>query len=292
MKKCVCMMIAAGLVMAGTVSGDAQIEPAPKVRVLKSNVNLRAKPNIHSETVGQVSEKDELLAIRFTNEWVEIVPPQSIDLWVLGDYVNGGVIAGDNVNVRAGAGINFNIVGRLAKGENVTVRGEKGLWVSIAPPEKSSLWIHSVLVEVIPVPPEEEEAESVEKDGSVEVVEGGQGDPVTGHVEMEDSEGTGTDLAVPPPADLDLVESPYQGQRRQYEGLLRPRSFLARSPSKYRLIAYDERNRAVTLCFIKGNEVQLKSLLNRHMVVTGRVYWVRRSEYPVLVPDRIILKAQ
>ncbi len=291
MKKCMCMMFAAGLLLVGTVFGDEPPAPAPapKVRVLKSNVNLRAKPNINSEAVGQVSEKDELQAIRFLNEWVEIATPQSVDLWVLGDYVNDGVIAGDDVNVRAGAGINFNIVGRLAQGENVVVRGVQGPWVSIAPPEKSSLWIHSAMVEIIPVLPEEEETEVVKKDGSVEVVEGKPGEPVVSHVELDELADVGT---APAPADLDLVESPQQGQRRQYEGLLRPRSFLARSPSKYRLIAYDERNRSVILCFIKGNEVQLESLLNRNMVVMGRVYWVRRSEYPVLVPDRIILKAQ
>ncbi len=290
MKKCAGAIVAAILFIMGAVAADEQIEPAPSVRVLKSNVNLRAKPNTTSETIGQVSENDALMVIRFTNEWVEIIPPQAVDLWVLGDYVKDGVIEGENVNVRAGAGINYNIVGRLDKGEAVTVRRELGPWICIAPPGKSSAWIHSSLVELIPVPPMEELQADVEKSAAVEVFAAKTSASGVSHMELHDPESAVT--AVPPPADLDLVDSPMQGQRRQYEGMLRPRSFLARSPSKYRLIAYDERNRAVTLCFIKGNEVQLESLLNRHMVVRGRVYWVRRSEYPVLVPDRIILKAQ
>lgn len=266
----------------GEVSGDMKPETekqfaAPRIRVIKNNVNLRAKPSLTSETVGQVSEGCELESKRHEGEWVEVVPPSSFSVWVLGDYVKGGLIEGDNVNVRAGAGISFSIVGQLERGAAVDVRGAMGPWVSIEPPQSCSLWIHASLVEAVPVPVAEGEAE--------------ESGLVTAGVPGKDIGATTESAAdIGAPADLDLSPGRPHGRRMQFEGVLRPRSFLARSPSKFRLVAYDEDGNVSTVCFVKGNDEQLDALLNRSMIASGRVYWVRRSELPVLVPERIVLK--
>ncbi|MFC1461108.1 SH3 domain-containing protein, partial [Verrucomicrobiota bacterium] len=159
MKRCLLALIGVGVFCVGAVSEEAGPVKSPaesplespvkspvKVKVLKDNVNVRAKPAITSETVAQVSENDELVVKSMGEEWVEIVPPLSVDLWVLGDYVKDGVISGEKVNVRAGAGINYSIVGKVSKGTNVVVRKTHAQWVSIEPPEACSLWIHSSLV--------------------------------------------------------------------------------------------------------------------------------------------------
>lgn len=261
----------------------------PIVSVLGDNVNLRARPTLASETVGQVSRPEKLAAKSFIDEWVEVEPPSSVDLWVLGDYVRNGVIDGDNVNVRAGAGINFNIVGQLDSGAEVTVRGELGQWVSIKPPDGSSLWIHASLVELaparqpveeIPVLEEAEEADALEIE-----LERWKRDMLA----LEKAE---LKAAAEAPAGLDLIPSPVQGQKREYQGTLRPRRHLFGSPSRHRLVVYDEGGRETTICFVKGRDEQLDKLFNRRMVVHGREYWVVRSEYPVIVPDRIVLKIE
>jgi hypothetical protein len=120
--------------------------------VLKNNCNLRAKALVTSEVVGQVSENDILLAKMIDKEWVEVVPPASVDLWVLGDYVKDGAInCSQKVNVRAGAGINFNIVGQLSQGVKVEVRGTHAAWIKIAPLPECSLWISRLLVSEVPL---------------------------------------------------------------------------------------------------------------------------------------------
>ena len=113
MKRWIVMMIT---IVGLCLSGVAEPAVFTRVKVLKNNCNLRAKALVTSEVVGQVSENDILTAKTLDKDWVEVVPPTNVDLWVLGDYVKDGAInCSQKVNVRAGAGINFNINDLLFK---------------------------------------------------------------------------------------------------------------------------------------------------------------------------------
>lgn len=127
---------------------------AIKVKALKDSINLRARPALTAEVVGQAAVNQELAAKSLDMEWVEVVAPTNIDFWVLGDYLKEGVvICSQMVNVRAGPGINFSSVGQLNNETKVDVRGSHGDWIKIAPPENCSLWVSRSLVEVVPVKP-------------------------------------------------------------------------------------------------------------------------------------------
>ncbi|MCA1808590.1 MAG: SH3 domain-containing protein [Lentisphaerae bacterium] len=247
--------------------------------------NLRAKPSLTVEVVAQVSEPDILTVKSVAEEWVEVLPPDHADLWVLGDYVQDGMIrCNRSVNVRAGAGINFNVVGQLADGDPVEVRGSHADWIRIAPPSAASLWVAASLVElVLPTPPEPEPEPVVQEEPPTEPV-----------VVAEPPPPPPQPVAPPviaPPADLDLNHAMPQGELRDYEGTLRPRSFFARTPSRYRLTGVrPETGSEFTICYVRGNDAQLKSLLNRRMRITGREYWVFRLDYPVLIPERIVMR--
>ncbi|MDO9543025.1 MAG: hypothetical protein Q7J98_11985, partial [Kiritimatiellia bacterium] len=81
-----------------------------------------------------------------------------------------------------------------------------------------------------------------------------------------------------------------QGQVKQFEGTLKTKNFLVRSPSDFRLVVTDQGGQSRTICFVKGNRAQLKALLFRELIITGRQYWVHRHRQPVVVPEKIILK--
>ncbi len=337
----VIMSIVAGLCLT------CMSQPAPlsRVKVLKDNCNLRAKALVTSEVVGQVSENDVLTAKSMDKDWVEVVPPDSVDLWVLGDYVKDGVInCSQKVNVRAGAGINFNIVGQLPQGSKIEVRGNHAEWVKIAPPPSCSLWISRVLVSEIPLAyiepakveppkadaakvasvkiepvktepakiepvkpepakPEKTKAETVKAivppSSAVAVVSSAQPavevkppaplpKPADAIAPVQVQARTG---AFMPPVGLDLVAGTEQGRWRDVDGLLRPKDFIFRAPSDFRLVTPEGGDRnSTTICFVKGNQAQLEALMYRHLIVSGREYWVKRQKYPVLVPERIVLK--
>lgn len=131
-----------------TVDRDLNSEQTVRMRVTADHVNLRSGPGAQSDIVSQVSKGDILLAQKYLDaEWVQIVPPSDVNLWVYGELVRGGVVAVARVLVRAGPGINYRSVGRLEKGEKVDARGIKGDWIKIAPPAGTVLWISGKYIE-------------------------------------------------------------------------------------------------------------------------------------------------
>ena len=307
MKRLLVIMIT---VVGLCLSGGAQTAALTRVKVLKNNCNLRAKALVTSEVVGQVSANDILAAKTMDQDWVEVVPPASVDLWVLGDYVKDGAInCSQKVNVRAGAGINFNIVGQLPQGEKVKVRGTHSEWVKIAPPPVCSLWIYRSLVsEVPPMYIEPAKLEQAKADPvkptlppvpAVAIVPPSKPEPeVKPPIPLPMPAESSAPAPAPaqagvfsPPPGLDLVPTTGQGRWCEVEGILRAKDFIFRTPSNFRLVTCEGGDRnSVTICFVKGNQAQLKALMYRHLIISGREYWVKRQKYPVLVPERIVLK--
>ncbi len=295
--------------------------PPVKVRVLKDNTNLRAKAGLNYEVAGQMMTDQELTAKSIDSNWVEVVAPTNIDFWILGDYLNDGlVVCRKNVNVRAGPGINFSIVGQMRNSDRVEVRGSHMDWIKIAPPENCSLWVSRPLVEIVlQTPPTRARTQEVKQapveskitretgilsaEGSAATADEKKTKPskpskpevitraetVSGSEEGKTQEAVKTAAEVKPPEDLDLIPVG-QGQMKQFRGILKSKNFLVRSPSSFRLVANDEDGRSRTVCFVKGNRAQLRALLFRDLVVIGRQYWVHRHRQPVVVPEKIILK--
>ena len=246
-------------------------------KVSGQRVNLRAKPEATSEVVGQVSEGDVLTVKSIQAEWVEVVPPDSVELWVHQDFVADGKSAVSKLNVRAGPGVNYNVVGNLDKGEAVTVKGTFGEWVRIAPFPEASLWVSKDLVQLaLPIkktpPPAPVVALPTNRVQAVQAP-------------------TSTVQAVketmpPPPADLDLIPLAGQGKVVQREGELKPAPYVINRPSSFRLV---QRNgtRIDTVCYLRGNTQQLQSLMGQRLLVSGREYWIQGSREAIVVIDRI-----
>jgi len=303
--------------------GFGQNASPVKVRALKDNTNLRAKAGLNVEVAGQVAVNQELTVKSMDFEWVEVVAPTNIDFWVLGDYLKDDlVVCRQTVNVRVGPGLNFSIVGQLRNGDKVEIRGSHTGWIKIAPAESCSLWVSRPLVEIVqqtpppapirvqavkpPVPVDsvvprpgsagstaDKAAQSVPKKPEPaeppKVVLMTNTAVVAGSEEIKTREAAKTP-AIKPPEDLDLIPEIGQGQIKQFEGTLKTKNFLVRSPSDFRLVVTDPGGQPRTICFVKGNRSQLKALLFRELVVIGRQYWVHRSRQPVVVPEKIIIK--
>ncbi len=307
-------LLTLALAMVFCVAAIGADEPATQmVRVLKNNSNLRAKALVTSEVVGQALENDLLVVKSMNSEWVEVVPPSNVFCWVLGDYVRDGLVnSAQPVNVRAGPGINFSIVGQVLNGERLMKIGAHADWLKIVPSTNCSLWISRALVNVVP-PPEKRQPVSAKVDPAPAVVDE-VALPVAGGITEQIITPPATSAPLPvavaapeqlqeaprakepersvvykTPPGLDLAQNMPQGQWRELQGVLRPRRFLFRTPGDFRLVVYDDRNDPVTLCHVKGNRTQLNSLLNRNLRIGGRQYWINSQSLPVLVPERIEL---
>lgn len=117
-------------------------------------VNLRAAARADSEVVGQVSSADTLILLGdLTEPWVKVSPPDKIDLWIYSNLVKDGKVAVNNAQVRSGAGLNFNVVGQLQRGDAITTRGKLGDWLKIAPFPTAAVWVTNSYVELKSAPP-------------------------------------------------------------------------------------------------------------------------------------------
>ena len=260
------------------------------VKVTGTRVNLRAKASLRAEVVAQAEEGDILIARRFKEEWVEVVPDEKINFWVHDDFVSDGVVTATKLNVRAGAGINYSTVGVLKRGEKVESREQFGEWLSIAPPFDTSLWVSAKLVEIIrpdrPAKPEPEERAVAPSEGSTrkpppKAVSARTAPASTG------VRTSGTEAVPEGTAGLDLVTMDGQGEMVEMEGVLSRAGRLFRRTGDFRLLdkrGYGSR----TVCSVRGNREQMESFLGYHMTIRGRRYWVQGSKYPVVIPSQIV----
>lgn len=266
--------VCSAVLLSLPLCGRAEPAATNQYRITGANVNLRARPSLKAEWAGQAQAGSVVEGKGVQGTWLEIVPPDTVDLWVYGDFIEQGRTAGARVNVRTGPGLNYREVGKLARGQTVTVRGSFGDWVKIAPPADCSLWVHNDYVEPILPPPAPKPTPTPETRVLLPRVAKPQPHAIPKRA------------APPAPADLTLVPLKGQGTIVTREGTLRRAGFMIGRPSKYRLVR-QKNHRIYTLCYVKGSDAQLRKLLGRKLSVQGREYWVQGGRYPVLVPQQI-----
>lgn len=305
------LILALGL--AAAFLAQAQETEELMARIKSDRVNLRAKPDGAGEVVAQATLDERLRVLAVEPEWVRVSPPDRVDLWIHKDFVKDGLSVGEKVNVRAGAGINFSVVGHYTRGERVEVRGQFGEWLKVAP-SNAAVWVSREFVDLLyparvvepaPAPLVDAPAPQPAQPLPAGPVEPMNGEPALGPVTPILASTPGgqpappTPVVVPPgvvsdvdaPRDLKLVPLEGQGRLVQYEGDLKPAPFMFGRPSKFR-ITRRTANQLHTICFVRGNTRQLESLLNQRLIVRGREYWVQGVRQPVLVLERIERPAQ
>ena len=140
---------------------SAGLLPAAPQRVVPGGADLRAAPSDTAFVVTQMLGGEAVDVCGDTSAtWVSVVPPDRVSLWMYGDLVRNGTVIAPKVEVRSGPGINYEAVGLVAKGIALTVRGNQGPWIEIAPPAGCQLWLKRSrlmddgrVLESVPAPP-------------------------------------------------------------------------------------------------------------------------------------------
>ncbi len=287
------MLVAVGVAAEPLVATPAAAPVLTPVVVKGTRVNLRAKPSADAEPVGKAAEGVVLQAKSVREEWIELVPPESVELWVHRDFVKDGVVTAEKLYIRTGRSINHSVVGTMVRGEKIAVVGEQQDWLRIAPTPAASVWITRKLVEVqAPAVPEK-----------IAVLDG-TAKPLPPPVAISAvATNAGASVAVPAgavataatfiPEDIQNALIPLEGQGKvvQVEGVLRVIGFsFTRQPSRFRLVRLSGRS-VETLCYVRGNSDQLNGLLDQLLRIQGRQYFISGADYPVLVPERISPRA-
>jgi len=262
--------------------------------VLADRVNLRSRPNLQGEVVGQLSRHQRVRVRGVSGEWLEVVPPASVDLWVHSAFVSNGVVVAKRLNVRAGPNINYRVVGRLDKGTAVQVRGRQGEWLRIAPPESCSLWVNRRYVRLlssrrarqravsprtwrVPRPRAVAPAASI----TAQVFRARRATPVVMVATVQTRR-------VELPQHWNLVPLEGQGRVVWREGEIRRIPFMLGAPTRFKLV---ERSGGTVrmLCYLWGDEQQLARFAGRKLKIKGREYWLSNHRYPVVAVEALQL---
>ncbi len=267
------------------------------VKVTGDRVSLRAAPDLSAVLLTRTSLGEELSVRDNSNpDWVGVQPPERVDFWAHGEFVQDGTVIPALLNIRSGPSLNHTVVGVVRRGRALTVRGEVGGWVQIAPPEETVAWISrkycdlaaesgpedpvveaplpeprsDVVIQVVPAP---EPMPAVEVQDSMPVTE------IAVQPEINDVMVTvaaaldGTQTLLPDPKKT-------QGADWSFVGLLKPAAGVL---SKL----VDPDTGQVLICYIRGNEAQMKECDGRRVSIFGRTYWAVGLDRPMVVPVTI-----
>ncbi|MEI6563758.1 MAG: SH3 domain-containing protein [bacterium] len=262
------------LVLANVIPAMA-FEPTNfQVRVVGDDVNVRVRPDAGTEVVTQLQAGQFLSAVRVEGDWVGILAPTNAGLWVKKQYVKDGVVTGDKIRIRSGPGISYRDVGMLSKGAVLTELGSHGDWLKVAAPADLVLWVNRTMVQSFeggslsaPVAIAQETVPAVEK---VDVA-------------------TNAPLSRELPAGLsrdDLAPVLGQGTLVERSGTVERVPLAFFRGMDYRLVTMRDQRKA-TVCYLRGNETQMPSLVDRRLTVKGREYWLNNQRYAVIYPELI-----
>jgi uncharacterized protein YraI len=305
------------LILMQLLSTQTVSTAVDQVIVTGDAVCLRAGPSDQKEVVFQVNKGQVLQAFHADGDWIEVVPPVECNVWIHKELVNESIVVASKARIRAGPGINFTYIGKVDKGEKLTVRETKGEWLKIAPPSGCSLWVSSLYADrvktdqaadteaaLMPLSDIPQSKSNILDSGSVssDYVKPPMPLPLDAAAADDGlvSGGAGLTQArktanVPVPAGLppdSLAPSKPQAEKAKYTGILRKGGIFSRKLTRYRLVRLDGEGRAVELCYVLGNMDQLSGVVGRNMTISGSLYWLKSIDLPVVIPETISLIRQ
>ena len=116
--------------------GSAEVNASDLV--VRGQAGLKGEPVTHLHKGDTVTVLEQINLGRHSSgepaQWAKIAYPKSANIWVDSKYINGGVVSTKKLNLRAGPGENYSVVGVVEQGASVTQVETKGNWMKIEPP--------------------------------------------------------------------------------------------------------------------------------------------------------------
>jgi uncharacterized protein YgiM (DUF1202 family) len=125
----------------------------------QENVNVRGQASFIGEVIAKLKKGEEvtlLEEITLKNpkkdepaKWYRISLPANTPVWAFSDFIDPATkkITSNRLNLRAGPGENFSILGRMEKGEEVKLVSTKGDWTQIEAPADAYAFLAADLIE-------------------------------------------------------------------------------------------------------------------------------------------------
>jgi len=123
-----------------------------QAEVNASELTVRGQAGLKGELVTHLHKGDTVTILEQINlshheadepsQWAKIAYPTNVHVWLNAKYVDAsGTITARKLNLRAGPGENFSVVGVVEKGASVTQIETKGTWMQIQPPANAYAFV-------------------------------------------------------------------------------------------------------------------------------------------------------
>lgn len=127
-----------------------------RAKINQPRVNIRGQAVLTSEVVTQLQKDEEVTVLEEITpanpkpgepaKWSKIRMPSNTPVWVFGPYLKDKTNASRRLNLRAGPGENYSVVGRLEKGDGIKEIRSVGEWVEIETPTSAYAFVDSALL--------------------------------------------------------------------------------------------------------------------------------------------------
>ena len=129
------------------VAPDSVLAQRREVRVTAAQASVYDAPQSNAGVLGQLPRGKTLQSTgRTQGDWLEIEAPPEISGWVFGELLRGDVVEATSVRIRSGAGVGFEGVGNLVRGDRIRRRGSQGGWVEFEGVPQMRVWVERSMV--------------------------------------------------------------------------------------------------------------------------------------------------
>jgi hypothetical protein len=127
-----------------------------KAVVTDGKINVRGQPSLVGEVITQLQKGDEVTVLEEINvenpkpgdptNWAKIKLPANTPVWVFAPMVKNGAVAVSRLNLRAGPGENYSVLGRLDRGEPVKEIRTVEQWSEVEAPPSAYAFVDASLI--------------------------------------------------------------------------------------------------------------------------------------------------
>ena len=122
-------------------------------QVAVNDLNVRGQAGLKGEVVAHLNQGDVVAVMSQINldkhavgepaQWAKIALPASTHVWVNTKYIDAAnkTVSAKKLNLRAGPGENFSVVGVVEQGTAVNIVNAKGAWSEIEPPSSAYAFV-------------------------------------------------------------------------------------------------------------------------------------------------------
>ncbi|HEV2695129.1 MAG TPA: SH3 domain-containing protein, partial [Verrucomicrobiae bacterium] len=126
---------------------------AGSAEVVVNNVNVRGQAGLKGEVISHLQKGDTVTVLSQIGldkhkadepaQWAKIALPTNVTVWVNSKFIDekAKTVTPKKLNLRAGPGENYSVLGVVEHGDTITESGAKGDWTKIEAPANSYAFI-------------------------------------------------------------------------------------------------------------------------------------------------------